>query len=136
MGNYLEEKRKYDEAYNKALLETGIFFAFDRKQFDEGKKPKNAADKRFIALGMGSYIHEKNLVKYKDFMVKVAPALREDFLKSVSRIDLIKAELGNFECGYTHDYSEVVALVMEYYHLSEAEAVREVRAVYNKVYSS
>lgn len=136
MGNYLEEKRKYDEAFDKALFDTGLFFAFDRKQFDEEKKPKNAADKQFVSLGIGSYIHKKNLPKYEDFMDNVAPALREDFLKKVSRTDLIKAELGNHECGYTQDYSEVVELVMGYYHLTEAEAVREVRAVFNKLYSS
>lgn len=128
---FKDYKEEYEQAYNKGLEETGVFFAFSKEQFNENKQPKDAKDNEFISVGLGGYIHESNKKKLDDFINIKAKELQETFKSKVKLDDMIEYELINHECYYTGDYLEILDLIRSYYtELSEEEAINKIKEVY------
>ena len=76
-----ELKREYDKKYNEELNKTGIFWAFNRNQFDENKTYKNSNNNEYLYIGAGGYIHKSDKDKFDNFFKVVAPKLKEEFTK-------------------------------------------------------
>lgn len=66
--NFNKEMDNYNKKYDEELNKTGLFWAFDRKQFDENKTNKDAPDSEYATIGDGGYIHKSNLEKFNHFL--------------------------------------------------------------------
>ena len=51
--NFNKEMDNYNKKYDEELNKTGLFWAFDRKQFDENKTNKDAPDSEYATIGDG-----------------------------------------------------------------------------------
>lgn len=128
-----ELKKEYDNKYNEELNKTGLFWAFNRKQFDENKTHKNAPDSEYLTIGDGGYIHKSNKNNLDNFFKIIAPKLNKDFTSKIKIDDLIEYELENHECYYTGDFSLVIVAVKDYYNeLSNKEIIEKVKSIYDK----
>lgn len=124
-------REDYDKEYNDALNKTGLFWAFDRKQFDENKTHKDAPDNEYITIGDGGYLHKSNKTKFDNFFKNIAPKLKADFICKINIDDLIKYELNNYEAYYIGDYTQVIIAVKSYYQdLSIEEITKKVKNIY------
>ena len=124
---YKEAKKEYDEKYNKEFNKTGVFWAFNNKQFEENKTHKNVPDNEYLSIGAGGYIHKSNKEKLDNFYKVIAPKLKKEFTNSININDLIDYELANHECYYTYDYSEVIYLINYYFDMTINEAFEIVK---------
>lgn len=122
---------EYDKKYNDTLNETGLFWAFNREQFDENKTHKDAPDNEYITIGDGGYLHKSNKTKFDNFFKNIAPKLKADFISKISIDDLVKYELNNYEAYYIGDYTQVIVAVKNYYQdLSIEEITKKVKSIY------
>lgn len=101
---YLSDYTK--EAQTELFERLGVFFAFDDKQFEEGKekyghlKPEGT---KWSSLGMGMYMPSVNVdqfVKEHDEVIK--SAIAKD-LEENGRSGVLQRELGNYEIGLSWD---------------------------------
>lgn len=125
-------REDYDKKYNDELNKTGLFWAFNREQFDENKTHKDAPDNEYITIGDGGYIHKSNKEQLDYFFKVTEPNLRKDFISKINIEDFIKYELVNNECFYTGDYSEVINIMQLYYDLPTDEVFDKVQQVYKQ----
>lgn len=91
-----------EEAQTKLFEELGVFFAFDDKQFQEGKekyghlKPEGT---KWASLGMGVFmpsVHVDDFIKRHNEVVK--EAIKLDLAEN-GREGVLQRELGNYEIG-------------------------------------
>lgn len=117
MDNY---KKKYDEELNK----TGLFWASDKKQFDENKTNKDAPDNEYLTIGDGGYIHKSNLEKFNHFFKAIEPKLKKD---------LIEYELINNEAYFIEDYTLVCIKIKSFYPDMD---IKDIAKLVKKIYDS
>jgi len=124
----------YTEKAQTALFERlGVFFAFDDKQYEEGKakyghlKPEGT---KWTSIGMGMYLPSVNVDEFSDsFKLITEAAIKQDLAEN-GRSGVLQRELGNYEiglCGYgCHDLNFRDA-IRDYGFTEE-----EIKAEYNK----
>lgn len=124
-------KNEYDKKYNEELNKTGLFWAFNKEQFDENKTHKDAPDNEYLSVGAGGYIHKSNGSKFDNFFKNIVPKIKNDFLGKIKMEDLIEYELVNHEAYYTGDCTEVSFTIKDYYDdLSMEDICKKVDEVY------
>lgn len=124
-------KNEYDEKHKKELSKTGVFFAFNKEQFDENKTYKNAPADEYLPVGGGAYIHKSDKSKLENFYKVIVPKLKKEFLDKIKMEDFIEYELVNHESYYTNNYTEVSFLINDYYEdLTFEEVYEKVKEVY------
>ena len=114
-----------ENAQTRLFDNTGSFFAFSNKQFDEAKKD----GVRYVIMGAGLITpaeHVKKVAKTLDSIYH--GAIKKD-LKENGKEAIIKRELYNYECFYTGDISTVVETLDSYGFTEE-----EIQAIYSKEY--
>ena len=117
---------------NEELNKTGLFWAFNRKQFDENKTHKNAPDSEYMTIGDGGYIHKSNKIKFDNFFKITAPQLKKEFTDKIKIEDLIQYELINHECYYIGDFTLAFFAIKDYYNnMSNEEIIKKVKEVYD-----
>lgn len=121
-----ELKEEYTNKYNEELMKCGVFFAFGNEQFQENKTYKEDNNSSYISLGMGAYISEKDLEKYKNFCDIIAKDLKKDFITKVDKKDYILYELSNHECFYTGEIEDAHEVLKDYYKDITLEEIRQV----------
>lgn len=110
-----QAKQEYSNLYNNKIAEIGVFWAFDKKQFDENKTPKNAEDNEFISLRAGGYIWKDNLKKLQDYDERGHQKEKQDFLNKIDKDTFILYELLNHEAYYTYELDDTLDALQWYY---------------------
>lgn len=113
----------YTEQGLTDLFETaGAFFAFGQKQFDA----KKVDGVTYVSLGSGLYCPKPEvdcfLACYKDV---ISQAMSLD-VEENGKDGVIRRELSNHECFYTHDISACVDALADY-PISEADILEVYR---------
>jgi hypothetical protein len=96
------------------------FFAFDRKQFEEGKKKAGIEDKKIYDGGLGLYGTQEGIQKFMNFI--------DDNTKEVAETcnpqDVYDYEYDNHECDYINDDTEAIKIVMSIFGEGKAKKVK------------
>lgn len=115
--NYQELKQKHQKEVNDFLKDTA-FFAFDKKQFDEGIKKLNASsDNKIFELGAGGYMLSSAKNGWIALCKRQKQELKDFRQKSESLKELIMYELNKHE----YIYSEDDDLILEACEISKDE---------------
>lgn len=122
LSHYTEDRQ------TQLFQDTGAFFAFDQKQFDEAMKYRNKNCK-WVSLGSG-LIAPKNMVNtiLKGLKKIQQEGIQQD-LKENGKQKVIERELFNHECFYTGDYQDCVEALKDYGITKE-----EIKAEFNRLY--
>lgn len=104
-----------EAAQTKMFKEQGVFFAFSKKQFEEGCKKVNAIkDNKVTSLGNGTYCLSKNV----DVVINEFEKIHKNGIKldiEENGIEgIIKRELNNHEAYYTGDIESTVEALNDY----------------------
>jgi len=100
--------------------ETGAFFAFSGKQFEEAK----VDGIKYVNLGAGMICPKDNVTKLIDGLDSIQKeAIKQDIEENGVKA-IIHRELGNHECQITMDYDEVVQLLKPY-DITEEQVIAE-----------
>ena len=128
-----QAKQEYSNEYNRHITDCGVFWAFDRKQFNENRTHKrkdlNEISKmydNYLAIGGGGYIHKKDKEKLDNFLTNIAPKLKQDFLSRVDKNAFILYELLNHEAFYTYELDETLDTMRNYYPDITEETITKV----------
>lgn len=101
---YTELKEEYQTKLSKLSDEVGLFWAFSREQFEEGKI-KNPTNGKYTSIGMGGFLPSENVKKYLSG-IKTLNAWYKKAKKQVKREEAILYELNNYECFYSGDITD------------------------------
>lgn len=106
---FAQVKKINDEQFNLALTNGGVFFAFSKEQFEEGKaKHPIQGDDKYVSFGYGGYI----LKSKKEALEKALEEINTNFRKVIQDNNFQDKEilyhLHNHECYYTGDIEDVV----------------------------
>ena len=116
-----------EDQQTKLFSETGAFFAFGNKQFNEQKKE----GVKYINMQGGLICPEQNvelLINSLDEIWK--KAIAQDIAEN-GKIGIIHRELANHECQITNDYSAIIEN-MKAYGIEEIEILKEWPNYFNK----
>jgi pimeloyl-CoA synthetase len=95
--NYQELRKENQDRYNKFFEENG-FFAFDNKQFEEGKeKIKTPDNADILNIGAGGYIKKSSREEYSN-LIKETTKEESDWLQDHENLkQALMYELANHE---------------------------------------
>lgn len=131
MKNYNELKNNYSKNYNDIMSAHNVFFAFNDKQFEEGKEKANIKDnKDLVSIGAGGYMPKAKA----DEMFKLLEEETARYNKELKEAEEIKEqailyELNNYEAFYTGRLDEVIEKFEGLY------TKEDIKKVYLKNYS-
>ena len=114
LNDYIEEKRE------KLFADTGAFFAFGQKQFEEKRKP----GVKYVNLKMGLVCPKENVKRFFEAWDKIHEDGVKADMQENGKKAIIERELFNHECQITYDYSDVTAKLSNY-PITEAEIAAE-----------
>jgi hypothetical protein len=119
MTTYGEIKQKHENAYNKIMEDSGVFWAFSNEQFKEGIEKIKASGKinpgeKVARIPAGGFVPSKNA----DAMIKLlkeANDIKKKELKAAkdAKESAILYELNNHECFYNGNNLDTVAEIFE-----------------------
>ena len=105
----IDLKNEQEKKISALIAENKVFFAFDNKQFNEGKE-KNQITSKIADIGMGGFAPAENAKPFKDGL----DSITEWFNNEIIRLNLIESHilytLSNHECFYTGDYQDAFFL--------------------------
>ena len=105
---YLQD---YQEKAQTALFEkTGAFFAFSTSQFNEQKKE----GVKYVSLKAGLICPTENVEELINGLYSIYKGAIKKDLKENGKEGIIKRELYNHECFYTHDISSAFDILKDY----------------------
>lgn len=105
--------------------EHGVFFAFSKKQFEEGCKP----GLKYVAGGGGMFIPEGKVNVVTEALNNiVAEGIQQDIAENGIE-NIIRRELNNYECLYTGRYKDAAAALVDYGITED-----QVLAVFDRMY--
>ena len=102
-----EIEEQLSQEVSKINKECGVFWAFDKKQYEKERTPLEEGDKYVRVLG-GGLMPSKNVPMLKQ-KFKEWDALKEKLYKdNVTPEKEISYHLSNFECYYTGDITPAI----------------------------
>ena len=106
--NYQELKKQIQDRYNKFFEENG-FFAFDNKQFEEGKeKIKTPDNADILNIGAGGYIKKSSREEYSN-LIKETTKEESDWLQDHENLkQALMYELANHEYHINEDIEDTL----------------------------
>jgi hypothetical protein len=108
-----------DANTTRILKETGSFFAFSDKQFNEQKKPNI----KYVSLSMGLICPEDNVEKYITEMDNnIKNGIAQDMAENGTD-NIIARELSNHEAYYTNDLTSTIE-ALSLYPISKEDIIR------------
>lgn len=99
MAKYTAIKAEAQKRYDKLLNECGVFWAFSKEQFEEGKTPLGPGEK-YVSIGAGGFMPKHNHAKLTAGMKEI-DAWQKQAIKAAKADEVILYELNNYECFYT-----------------------------------
>ena len=104
-----------------------IFFAFDRKQFNEGLQKLNTTETQIIKIGGGGFIRAADLPDFQALLDDMSAELERSLADPNFFYYAVRYELNNHEYSYTYDAGEALrALGLSFSDLTQAQ--REILA--------
>lgn len=127
---YNEIKKEYETKLSEIMEKNGLFWAFNDEQMKEGiEKHDISKENKVCSIGMGGYLPFKNYKSYVADMNELNKWEKEQkkILKEnkAEQKKAILYELGNYECFYTGDLTDV-------YELFPNIDKKEINKVYNE----
>lgn len=110
---YLEIKAQQPEMFE-------CFFAFSDEQLAKGKAEKIPEGKKIFSGGMGLYGTREGIDKLLAFYDSIS----EQIGKECDPQEVYNYEFNNYECGYLHDDTEAIKLVVSYFGEERAAKVK------------
>ena len=98
------------QAQTNLYNELGAFFAFSNKQFEEAKKK----GVEYVSLGMGMIVPKNNAKQLVERLGQIQKeGIKQDIAEN-GKEAIIRRELFNHECFFTHDITDCVEKLEEY----------------------
>jgi len=113
-------KRQND--VNALISDCGVFFAFSREQFAEGKA-KLPEGEKLVDIGAGGFMPAKNVEKFTAGMKAIEVAFKQAMKDQKARRAHILYELNNHEAYYTRDIESTMDALGEDFTRDEVLAV-------------
>ena len=117
------------QAQTNLFKSTGAFFAFNQRQFEEGKL-KNPADK-YIRCGGGMFVNKANYEALVEGLKTIQSKGMKQDVKENGRKGVIHRELGNYEVQISGDLTDAIE-ALEPYGITEEEVHREYKSFFQK----
>jgi len=116
--------KKYEEILKdlQNFHHNELFFAFSEDQFKEGIKNISKEKKIYSGIG-GSYGTEEAFDAWNNAIEKN----KEEVIKNCTPEEVYLYEFANHECGYTHDDSEAVNIVKDYWPMINIKKLRNTK---------
>ena len=115
---------KLMEAKQTELLNnTGAFFAFSDSQLAEQAVPGT----KYVNLGAGLICPEANAKAFREQHDAICQEAIQQDLQQSGKERIIRRELGNYECWWSHDLEDAIDALSPYGFTSQ-----DVREVFNK----
>ena len=134
MNTYSQIKTKYEKTNNDLTTEYNVFFAFSKKQLEEGKAKINITDnKELISIGAGGFMPKANLDAY----FKASELAYKTYTKELKEAKETKEqaiiyELNNHECFYRGNIEPVFDFFSGIYTKEEITSVDKKQLVKEK----
>lgn len=122
---YTEIKKESSRRHEELFADSGVFWAFSNKQFEENKTPLKPGEK-YVSIGAGGYMPRGNYEK----LVEGGKAIKKwekQAMKEVKAEEAILYELNNHEAFYTGTIEDAMDVLGELGYTEE-----QVKAVYHK----
>jgi hypothetical protein len=110
----------YSELSNIQPELTECFFAFSKKQFEEGIVNNNLVGKKLFDGGGGLIGTKEGIEK----LMADYDAIAERITKECEPQEVYKYEFNNYECSYTNDDREAIKTVISYFGVEKAREVK------------
>jgi hypothetical protein len=122
-----------EQAQTKLFDECGVFFAFSKKQFEEGcEKVGASADNKVMSFGAGGYLLSKNYDVFEAGMEQIqAEGIKQD-IEENGLEGIIQRELANYEVQITGDWKQLLETLEDYKGITE-EMVYEQFKIFMKL---
>lgn len=91
--------------YNKILKECNVFWAFDKKQFNENKTLLKEGDK-YVDIGCGGFMPRSKTKELRERLDELDIKIENLIKKNKQEENHILYELDNHECFYIGDITE------------------------------
>lgn len=98
----------------------GCFFAFNEKQFEEGKAKNGLTTEKIYSVNGGLFGTRAGIDLYFADLGEIA----RQIAKECNPQEVYDYEYLNHECGYTHNDSDAIAIIERYWG---AEAVKSIK---------
>jgi hypothetical protein len=122
---YTDIKQEVENRYSELFKDCGVFWAFSREQFEEGKTPLQEGEK-YVSIGAGGYMPKHNHEKLSEGMKEI-DAWQKEAMKSAKAEEAILYELNNHEAFYTGTIEDAMAVLGDLGYTED-----QVKAVYHK----
>lgn len=122
MKTISEIKKQQSAKVDQLIKDSGMFFAFNNEQFEEGKTPLEPGDK-YIHIGHGCILPKSKLQFYIDGMAEIGNWYKAAVSSNKARKANILYELNNHEAFYTYDIEEALMALGSDYTSAEVWAV-------------
>lgn len=115
---------KRQNATNELMEKCGVFWAFSREQFEEGKKahPLDPGEK-YVDIGMGGFIRKSKLDEFLAGMDAIDAEFKQAMKDEKARKAHIAYELDNHEAYYTRSIESTLDALGEGFTREEVLAV-------------
>lgn len=113
-----KQQNELTDIYNKY----GIFYAFNKEQFDQSKTDGVT----YLKGSSGMFIPKENKDAYLNDLNEFFKNSRLDFLNNIPKDKFIQYELSNHEVYYTGDYEDILDVVQHYYPDVTIEDIKKV----------
>ena len=130
--------KQLKEAHSAKFNSFPMFFAFDRKQFDEGLQKLNTTETQVLKIGGGGFIRASDLRDFQALIDDMSAELERNLSDPNFFYYAVRYELNNHEYSYTYDAGEALrALGLSFSDLTETQAAilsraaREIQAENN-----
>ncbi len=111
METYKELRRRHQQEYD-AFSDKKIFYAFNRTQFEEGRKKLHIPKGKVRSIAAGGYCHvddyKEVIEMFKRHHDELRKAIEEDKTGKDFIADMLVYEMINHEFSYTQDLSEAL----------------------------
>lgn len=111
---YREIRILENSEYNKILKECSVFWAFDKKQFEENKTLLEGDDK-YVSIGCGGFMPRSKTEELRERLDELDIKIENLIKKNKQEENHILYELVNHECFYIRSITEA-EMVLPYSH--------------------
>jgi hypothetical protein len=130
--------KQLKDAQSAKFNDFPMFFAFDRKQFNEGLQKLNTTETQVLKIGGGGFIRASDLRDFQALIDDMSAELERRLSDPNFFYYAVRYELNNHEYSYTYDAGEALrALGLTFSDLTETQAAilsRAAREIQNEAY--